>query len=203
MKLYYIPGACSLSPHIVLREAGLPFELELVDIESKITAGGKDYYTVTPKGYVPALVLDNGQALTEGPAIVQYLADLVPEKRLAPPAGSMERYRLMEWLNYIASELHKSIGIFFMPGATEDCKNLARANLVNRLDFVERHLSKNVYLMGSDFSVADAYLFTIASWSRHINLDVAGWPALKAYHAHVAARPAVVAAMQAEGLVKS
>lgn len=203
MKLYYIPGACSLSPHIVLREAGLPFELELVNIESKITAGGKDYYTVTPKGYVPALVLDDGRVLTEGPAIVQYLADLVPEKQLAPPAGSMERYRLMEWLNYIASELHKNIGVFFMLGATEDCKSLARANLVKRLDFVERHLSKNAYLMGSDFSVADAYLFTIASWSRYINLDVAGWPALKAYHARIAARPAVIAAMQAEGLVKS
>lgn len=203
MKLYYIPGACSLSPHIVLREAGLPFELELVDIESKKTAGGKDYYTVTPKGYVPALVLDDGQMLTEGPAIVQYLADLVPEKRLAPPAGSMERYHLMEWLNYIASELHKSIGVFFMPGATEDCKNLARTNLVERLDFVERHLSKNAYLMGREFSVADAYLFTITSWSRYINLDVAGWPALKAYHARIATRPAVVSAMQAEGLVKS
>ena len=203
MKLFFTPGACSLSPHIVLREAGLSFEIEQVDLLTRKTAGGKDYYTVTSKGYVPALMLDDGQVLTEGPAIVQYIADLVPEKRLAPPAGSMERYRLMEWLNFITSELHKSYGIFFKPGVTEDVKNLTRANLVKKLDFVEQHLSKNAYLMGNEFTVADAYLFTIAGWSPYVNLDLAGWPALKAYHERIAERPAVKAAMQAEGLIKS
>jgi len=203
MKLYFAHGACSLSPHIVLRESGLPFELEAVDLETKKTAGGADYYGINPKGYVPALMLDDGQVLTEGPAIVQYLADLVPEKRLAPPAGSMERYRLMEWLNFITAELHKGFGVFFTPGTAEECKNRARAGLIKRLDFVEKHLGKNKYLVDDDFTVADAYLFTIAGWSHIVNLDLAGWPALKAYHARISERTAVRAAMQAEGLVKS
>lgn len=200
MKLYFTPGACSLSPHIVLRETGLPFELEKVDMDTKKTAGGADFYGINPKGYVPALMLDDGQVLTEGPAIVQYLADRVPGKRLAPPAGTMERYRLMEWLNFITAELHKNFGIFFTPGATEDCKNMAHASLIKRFDIVEKHLSKNKYLVGDTFTVADAYLFTIAGWGNFVNLDLAGWPALKAYHASLMERPAVRDAMKAEGM---
>lgn len=200
MKLYYIPGASSLAAHIVLREAGLPFELDRVSMKTKKTSGGEDFAGINPKGHVPALKLDDATVLTECPVVLQYLADRAPEKKLAPPAGSMERYRLMEWLNYITSELHKGFGVFFTPGATDDCKNLARTELVKRLDFVEQHLGKRDFLLGDDFTVADAYLFSVVGWSKYVNLDLAGWPALKAYHERMAARPAVAAAMQAEGM---
>ncbi len=201
MKLYFSPGACSLSPHIVLREAGLPFKLERVDLKTKKTEGGADYLAVNPKGYVPALRLDDNSVLTEGPAIVQYLADRVPEKNLAPPAGTMERYRLMEWLNFITSELHKSFGALFNPAAPEDWKALVHGLLGRRFDYVAAQLAHRDYLMGDAFSVADAYLFTVLNWGQWTAVDIGKWPALKTYHARIAGRPAVHAAMVAEKLL--
>lgn len=200
MKLYYSPGACSLSPHIVLIEGGFAFEREKVDLASKKTETGADYYTVNPNGYVPALLLDDGQVLTEGPAIVQYLADRVPEKRLAPPAGTMERYRLMEWLNFISSELHKSFGVLFHPEAPEVWKGVVKAQLTRRLDYASQRITGKTWLLGEDFSVADAYLFTVVSWGQYVDLDLAPWPTLTGYQGRVAARPAVAAALKAEGL---
>jgi glutathione S-transferase len=203
MKLYYKPGACSLSPHIVLSELGLACELELVDLATKKTGSGGDYLGLNPKGYVPALVLDDGQLLTEGPAIVQYLADLVPEKRLAPPAGTMERIRLQEWLNFIATELHKGFNPLFNPRAPEEWKVVVRELLAKRIALVARQLEGRDYLMGAHFTVADAYLFTVLNWAGFAKLDLSPWPVLKAYSARVAARPAVKATLVAEGLVKA
>lgn len=202
MKLYFSPGACSLSPHIVLREAGLEFEIEKVGLADKKTEKGADYTTVNPKGYVPALQLDNGEVLTEGPAIVQYLADKAPEKKLAPAAGSMERYRLAEWLNFISTEVHKNFSPFFNPKAPEETKQGARDILAKRLGFVAQKLGSSEYLMGNQFTVADAYLFTVLNWAGHVKLDLSPWPVLKAYQQRIAARPAVHAAMVAEGLIK-
>ncbi len=203
MKLYHKPGACSLSPHIVLREAGLDFELERVDLASKKTGSGGDYFGVNPKGYVPALALDDGQLLTEGPAIVQYLADLVPEKRLAPPAGTMERVRLQEWLNFIATELHKGFSPLYNPRAPEEWKGVARELLAKRIALVAERLAGRDYLMGDAFTVADAYLFTVLNWAAFAKVDLSPWPVLGAYQARVAARPAVRAALLAEGLIKA
>jgi len=203
MKLYYKAGACSLSPHIVLREAGLAFELERVDLASKKTGSGDDYLGLNPKGYVPALLLDDGQLLTEGPAIVQYLADLVPEKRLAPPAGTMARTRLQEWLNFIATELHKGFSPLYNPRAPEEWKSVVRELLAKRIALVAEQLERRDYLMGEGFTVADAYLFTVLNWAGFAKVDLSPWPVLKAYMARVAARPAVKAALQAEGLVKA
>ena len=202
MKLYYKAGACSLSPHIVLREAGLDFELERVDLASKKTGSGGDYFGVNPKGYVPALALDDGQLLTEGPAIVQYLADLVPEKRLAPPPGTMERVRLQEWLNFIATELHKGFSPLYNPRAPEEWKGVARELLAKRIALVAERLAGRDYLMGDAFTVADAYLFTVLNWAAFAKVDLSPWPVLGAYQARVAARPAVRAALLAEGLIK-
>ncbi|MFM2056250.1 MAG: hypothetical protein RLY71_635 [Pseudomonadota bacterium] len=201
MKLYLKPGACSLSPHIVLEEAGLTYQTETVDLKAKVTASGADYLAINPKGYVPALQLDSGELLTEGPAIVQYLADLVPERKLAPPNGSLARYQLQSWLTFIGTELHKSYSAFFNPVAGDDWKGFARGNIERRLGYVEEQLEGRDYLLGTDFSVADAYLFTVLNWSRFIQLDLAGWPRVAAYHARVGARPAVQAALKAEGLV--
>lgn len=203
MKLYYSPGACSLSPHIVLREAGLDFDLEQVSLATKKNASGGDYNEDNPKGYVPALILDDGQLLTEGPAIVQYLADRVPDKQLAPAAGTMERYRLVEWLNYISTELHKGFSPLFHPKAPDEWKQLVKERLGQRIDFVARRLEGKSYLMGETFTVADAYLFTVLGWARLVKLDLAPWPVLAAYRERVAARPAVKAAMIAEGLIKA
>ncbi len=202
MKLYYKAGACSLSPHIVLREAGLDFELERVDLASKKTGSGGDYFGVNPTGYVPALALDDGQLLTEGPAIVQYLADLVPEKRLAPPAGTMERVRLQDWLNFIATELHKGFSPLYNPRAPEEWKSVARELLAKRIALVAERLTGRDYLMGDAFTVADAYLFTVLNWAAFAKVDLSPWPVLGAYQARVAARPAVRAALLAEGLIK-
>lgn len=202
MKLYYSTGACSLSPHIVLREAGFPFELERVNLASKKTAGGADYLEVNPKGYVPALALDNGEVLTEGPAIIQYLADKAPEKQLAPAAGSMERYRLIEWLNFISTELHKTFSPLFKPNAPEETKQASRDTIAARLNIVEKQLQERDYLNGNQFSVADAYLFTVLNWARPMKFDLGQWPAVQAYMQRVAARPAVHDAMKAEGLIK-
>jgi glutathione S-transferase len=201
MKLYFSPGACSLSPHIVLLEAGLAFEAERVDLASKRTAGGADFYAIQPQGYVPALQLDGGLVLTEGPAIVQYLADLAPHKQLAPPAGSLGRYQLAAWLNFISSELHKNFAPLFNPAAAAAVKDYARANLARRLAHPGEVLAAGEYLMGKQFSVADAYLFTVLNWAGKVEFDLAPWPALAAFQARVAARPAVQQALREEGLI--
>ena len=202
MKLFYTPGASSLFPHIVLCELGLPHELEKVDLRSHTTADGSDYFAINPKDYVPALKLDDGQLLTEGPAIVQYLADLKPEAGLLPPAGTLERARVQEWLTFIGTEIHKSFSPLFRPDASDDWKAAARANLDRRLAFVDQALVGRDHLTGSQFSVADVYLFTVLSWDRYVQIDLATWPALAAFQARVATRPAVQAAMQSEGLLK-
>lgn len=201
MKLYYSPGACSLSPHIVLHEGGFDFRLERVDLQHAVTETGADYKAINPNGYVPALQLDDGQVLTEGPAIVQYLADQVPEKRLAPPAGTMERYRLMEWLNFISTELHKGFGALFNPKLPDETKAVIKSQLVSRIEHANRLLTGKPYAMGDTFTVADAYLFTVLGWSKYVDLDLAPWPTLTAYLGRVAARPAVQAALAAEGLI--
>ncbi len=200
MKLFIKPGACSLSPHIVLEELGLPYETEVVDLARKTTASGQDFLAINPKGYVPALLLDSGELLTEGPAIVQYLADLAPEKQLAPANGSIARYQLQSWLTFIGTEVHKSFSPFFNPKAPQEWKDIARANLERRLAYVAQQLEGREYLLGSEFTVADAYLFTVLNWSKFIKLDLGAWPLLLAYQARVAARPAVQAALKAEGL---
>jgi len=201
MKLYYSPGACSLSPHIVLNEGGFSFEKEKVDLSIKQTETGADYRAVNPNGYVPALLLDDGQVLTEGPAIVQYLADLVPEKRLAPPADTMERYRLMAWLNFISTELHKGFGALFNPQAPQDWKNIVNAQLIRRIEHASQRLAGRTYIMGDDFTVADAYLFTVLGWGKYVGVEISPWPTLTAYLGRIAVRPAVQAALKAEGLV--
>jgi glutathione S-transferase len=202
MKLYFSPGACSLSPHIVLREAGLPVDLERVDLGKKLTRGGGDFLAINPKGSVPVLQLDDGAYLTEGPAIVQYIADLAPEKHLAPPAGTIERYRLQEWLNFITSELHKGFSPLFAKNTPDDYKPIVSERLLSRLAIVDQALAGKDYLLGAQFSVADAYLFVVTSWPAMVGLDISGLAHLAAFRARVAERPAVVAAMEAEGLRK-
>ncbi|AOR67945.1 glutathione transferase GstA [Burkholderia stabilis] len=201
MKLYYSPGACSLSPHIVLREMGLTFELEKVDLQSKKTESGSDFRSVNPNGYVPLLVLDDGQVLTEGPAIVQYLADRAPEARLAPEAGTMERYRLVEWLNFISTELHKAFAPLFNPKTPEEWKAIVNDLIAARLAYVEKKLGGQVYLMGDNFTVADAYLFTVLSWGKWVGVDIGRWPTLQSYTNRISSRPTVQAALKAEGLI--
>ena len=202
MKLYFSPGACSLASHIALREAGIDFEAVKVDGRAKKTATGEDYWSVTPKGYVPALRLDSGEVLTEGTAIMPYIADRNPAARIAPAPGTIERYRLHEWLGYINSEVHKAYGPMFTPGATEEAKAAAKANIGKKFDFVQKELGDKPYLMGEQFTVADGYLFTVLGWTNYVGIDLGAWPVLKAYHSRVAARPAVVAAMKAEGLIQ-
>jgi glutathione S-transferase len=202
MKLYYSPGACSLSPHIVLLEAGLPATLVKVDTKAHTFGGGGDFYAINGKGYVPVLEFDDGRRLTEGPAIVQYLADLKPQSQLAPAAGSFERYRLQEWLNFITSELHKQFGPFFAANTPSEYKPILRDKLRARLDWLAGQLGGNDYLMGSQFTVADAYLYTILRWSPFVDIDLAKWPVVAAYKARVEARPHVREALLAEGLIK-
>ncbi|MEO6409337.1 MAG: glutathione transferase GstA [Burkholderiaceae bacterium] len=202
MKLYYSPGACSLSPHIVLREAGLPVELVKANLQAHKLEDGSDFYAINSKGYVPMLELDKGERLTEGPAIVQYIADKVPDKKLAPANGTMERYRLQEWLNFITSELHKGIGGLFNPAMNDDGKAIIRTRATGKLQWVDEQLEGKQYLMGNDFSVADAYLFTIANWTKNTGIDISGMKNLSAFQARMAARPAVQAALRAEGLLK-
>jgi glutathione S-transferase len=201
-KLYYSPGACSLSPHIALLEAGLPFELVLASTKTKKLADGTDFYTINAKGSVPVLELADGQRLTEGPAIVQYIADQAPASQLAPAAGSMARYRLMEWLNFITSELHKGFSPLFNPAMPEEAKALARAKLTERLTWVDGQLQGKSFLMGDTFTVADGYLFTVANWGKFVGVDIAPMKTLSAFMGRVAARPAVQAALKAEGLLK-
>jgi glutathione S-transferase len=202
MKLYYSPGACSLSPHIVLHEAGLPFDAVMASTKTKKLADGTDYLAINPLGYVPLLELDDGQRLREGPAIVQYIADQVPAKKLIPPWGTMERYRAIEWLNFISTELHKGFSPLFNPAMPEEAKALARARLADRLKWVDGQLEGRDYLMGREFTVPDAYLFVVAGWGRHVGVDISGLPHLGAFMARVAARPGVQAALMAEGLLK-
>lgn len=201
MKLYYAPGACSLSPHIVARELGLPVELKKVNNKEKTIEGGGDYWKINGRGYVPALELDDGEILTEGPAIVQYLADLKPESGLAPQAGTLERYRLQEWLNFLTSEVHKQFSPLFRPTTPEDYKPVARQYIANRFDWLDKQLAGKDYLMGKTFSVADAYLFVLLNWTKVQQIDLSRWPSLAALHKRVAARPRVKEAMQAEGLL--
>jgi glutathione S-transferase len=202
LTLYYRAGACSLSPHIVLRELGLPFELQRADRATGKTTDGTDFATINPKGYVPAIKTDGGEILLEGPAIVQYLADQKPEAGLAPKWGTFERYRLQEWLNFLTSEIHKGFSPLFRPTTPEDYKTIARANLEQRLGWVEEQLQGKPFLMGDTFSVADAYLFTMLNWTKPLNIALDRWPAMAAYHARIAARPAVQEALKAEGLIK-
>ena len=202
MKLYYSPAACSLSPHIALREAGLSFELVMASTKTKKLADGSDYLAINPKGQVPALMLDSGELLTEGPVIVQYIADQVPAKGLAPAAGSLARYRLMEWLNFLTSELHKGFGPLFAPGTPEDYKPVVKARLMDKLGWVNQQLEGKTWLMGDQFTVADGYLFTIAGWAKFVDMDISGLSQLNAYLGRVAARPAVQEALKAEGLLK-
>jgi glutathione S-transferase len=202
MKLYYSPGACSLSPHIVIRELGLPVELEKTDLGAKKTAKGVDFLTINPKGQVPTLELDDGQVLTEGPAIVQYLADRKPEAGLLPAVGSMDRYRVQEWLNHITSELHKSYTPLFNPNVPEEYKTIARANLAKRYRRIDELLKGKSYLMGDRFTVADAYLFTVTNWAGHVAVDLTEFPNLQAFQKRVAERAGVKEALKAEGLAK-
>jgi glutathione S-transferase len=202
MKLYYSPGACSLSPHIVIRELGLPVELEKTDLAAKKTAKGADFLGINPKGQVPTLELDDGQILTEGPAIVQYLADRKPEAGLLPAAGSMDRYHVQEWLNHITSELHKSYTPLFNRDAPEDYKKIARANLAKRYRRIDEQLKGKAYLMGDRFTVADAYLFTVTSWASHVGVELTEFPNLQAFQKRVSERPGVQEALKAEGQAK-
>jgi glutathione S-transferase len=202
MKLYYSPGACSLSPHIVVTEAGLPVELEKVDLGKHTTASGKDFTTINPKGYVPTLQLDDGSVLTEGPAIVQYLADQKPSSGLAPANGTIERYRLQEWLNFIGTELHKNFGPLFNPATPDAVKELSKANITKRLAYLNDQLANKQYLMGSSFTVADAYAFTIVNWTNFVKIDLKPYPNLVAYMQRVGGRPKVQETLKSEGLLK-
>lgn len=201
MKLYYSPGACSLASHIALHESGLPFEIDKLNVPTKTTASGEDFMRINPKGYVPTIKLDDGNVLTEGAVILQYIADQNLASGLAPKQGSMERYRLQEWLNYIAAEIHKSYSPLFNKAASEDIKNNARNMLNKRLPIVEMRLAEQPYLMGASFTVADAYLFVVLSWSAMVGFDLSTYPKIKDYLANIATRPAVLAAMKAEGLI--
>jgi glutathione S-transferase len=198
MKLYYLTGACSLASNIALREAGLSFELIKVDRRTRRTAEGLDFNEVNPKGYVPALRLDDGEVLTENVAVLQYIADRNPAAKLAPPAGTMERYRLMEWLSFINSEVHKQFTPLFRQDAPEDTKEYSRRNLGIRLDYLQRTIGAMTFLMGEQYTVADPYLFTVLSWGAHVNIDLAKWPELKRYVERIGQRPHVTEALKSE-----
>ena len=200
LKLYYVPGTCALCPHIVLHEAGVGFTTEKVNPKDKTTEGGQDYNVINPKGYVPAMLMNNGELLTEVAVIVQYIADLVPDKKLAPLAGTIERYHLQEWLNFISSEIHKGFSPLFNPRVPEEAKTVFKERLAGRLNIAAKALAGKDYLMGKTFTVADAYLYTVLRWSPRMNVDLSPWPALKDYMERIAARPAVKAALAEEGL---
>ena len=202
MKLYYAPGACSMAPHIVLREAGYKFDLDKVDIPNKKTADGGDFWQVNPKGYVPALKLDDGQVLTEVGVICQYLADQKPETGLAPKLGTMDRYREMEWLNFAASEVHKQLGALFNPKMTPEMKEVQLGYIERRFNALEKMLAGRQYAMGEKFTIADAYLFTVLNWTNVHKIDVAKWPNIKTLMERVRNRPKVQETLKAEGLVK-
>jgi glutathione S-transferase len=203
MKLYYSPGACSLSPHIALREAGLAFEPVLASTKSHKLQDGTDYYAINPLGYVPLLELDDGTRLREGPAIVQYIADQAPLKNLAPANGTLPRYRLQEWLTFIGTEIHKTFSPLFNPAIPEDVKQVFKEKLASRFAWVDRELAGKDYLMGDHFTVADGYLYVVTRWTEPMKIDISGLPNLTAHHKRVAARPAVQEALKAEGLLKA
>lgn len=198
MKLYYSAGACSLAPHILLQESKAKFTLEKVDLKTKVTEKGEDFKKVNPKGYVPTLKLDNGEVLTEGPAIMQYIADQAPSSKLAPAAGTMARYHLQEWLNFITSEIHKGFSPLFNPAVPDAYKTMVKENLGKRFDYISEKLGKNNFLMGNDFTAADAYLYTTLTWSSYVGIDLSRWPVLQAFVKRIGDRPAVKAAQAAE-----
>jgi glutathione S-transferase len=200
LKLYYAPGACSLAPHIALREAGLAFEVEKVDLKTKKTEKGSDFTQVHSKGYVPVLELENGQRLTEVAAVLQYIADQKPESGLAPKAGTLERYRLQEWLGFISTEVHKPFGALFNPAITPDWRKGVLEKLEQRLEWLAKEIQGKAQLVGDRFTVADAYLFTALNWGPWVKVDVGRWASLKDFHARIAARPKVQEALKAEGL---
>jgi glutathione S-transferase len=202
MKLFTRPGTCSLATDIALRDAAIPFELVKVSRHTGKTSDGVDFNEINSKGYVPALLLDSGEVLTENAALLQYIADLNPAAKLAPPVGTLERYRLSEWLAYINSEIHKAFSPLFMPNAPEDLKQYARANLAKRVGWLAERLGSKPFLLGEQFSVADAYLFVVLTWSPHVGFDLSPWPNLLAFQERVAARPHVIEAMTAEGLLR-
>ena len=202
MKLYYSPGVCSLASHIALYETGLPFETDKLIKTTKMTTGGEDFMQINPKGYVPTIKLDDGSILTEGAAVLQYIADQQPASGLAPKAGTMERYHLQEWLTFISSEIHKSFSPMFNKDASEEVKNYARNNLTRRLGYAETQLANKPYLMGDHFTVADAYFFVVMNWSNIVGFDLTPFSHIKEYMARIVAHPAVQAAMKAEGLLK-
>ena len=203
MKLYYSPGACSLSPHIALLEAGLPYDLVKVDLKAKKLENGDDFLKINPKGQVPTLTLDSGEVVTEGPVIVQMIADKAAAKNLAPARDSAERYKLLEWLNFITTELHKNFGPMFSPVLADDAKAFFKDRVMGKFKYIDGALAGNDYLMGKQFTVADGYLFTMLSWAERMKFDLAALPNLLAYKARVGARPAVQAALVKEGLMKA
>lgn len=203
MKLYYASGACSLSPHIVARELGIDVALEKVDLKTRRTETNRDFLEINPKGYVPALELDDGQVLTEGPVIVQYLADLKPDAGMAPANGTLARYRLQETLGYINSELHKSYSPLFNATTPDEVREERKSYLRKRYALLEQRLARQPWLQGEQFGVADAYLFVVTGWAKAVALDLSGFPALLAFQKRVAERPAVQAAMMAEGLIRA
>ncbi|NDK98072.1 glutathione transferase GstA [Photorhabdus bodei] len=201
MKLYYQPGACSLSPHIILREAGLDFSVIKVDLKTKKTENGDDFFATNPKGQIPTLLLDNNEILTEGSVIVQYIADQKPDKKLIAPAGTMERYRQLEWLSHISSEIHKGFSPLFFPGTPENYRPVAINNLLRKFKYIDEVLAKQPYIAGEHFTVADAYLFTLSNWAPLVQLDLSDRVHLKAYQERIAERPNVRDALKAEGLI--
>ncbi|WP_323836777.1 glutathione transferase GstA [Photorhabdus africana] len=201
MKLYYQPGACSLSPHIILREAGLDFSVIKVDLKTKKTENGDDFFAINPKGQIPTLLLDNNEILTEGSVIVQYIADQKPDKKLIAPAGTMERYHQLEWLSHISSEIHKGFSPLFFPGTPENYRPVAINNLLRRFKYIDEVLAKQPYIAGEHFTVADAYLFTLSNWAPLVQLDLSDRVHLKAYQERIAERPNVRDALKAEGLI--
>ncbi|HEX5513769.1 MAG TPA: glutathione transferase GstA [Gammaproteobacteria bacterium] len=200
MQLYIKPGACSLAPHIALREAGLPFELMKVDLAGKTLEDGSNFLAINPKGQVPALVLDGGEILTEGAVLLQYIADQAPAAKLLPAAGSLARYQALAWVNFVATELHKGFTPLFKPNTPENYKPLVREQLASKFAFLDQHLAESAYLAGADYTVADIYCFVVLGWARHVGVDFNGLTHLQAYQARIADRPAVRAALVAEGL---
>jgi glutathione S-transferase len=203
MKLYYSPGACSLSPHIALLEAGLPYDLVKVDLRAKKLENGDDFWKVNPKGQVPALALETGELVTEGPVIVQMIADRAAARHLAPARDSAERYKFLEWLNFITTELHKNFSPLFQPAIPDDVKNFFKERLIAKFKYVDSQLAGRDYLMGKQFTVADGYLFVMLTWAERLNLDLAGFANLMAYKARVADRAKVKEALKKEGLLKA
>lgn len=203
MKLYYTPGACSLAPHIVAREAGLPITLEKVDLSKHLTETGENFRAINPKGYVPAVTLQDGSLLTEAAAIIQYLADQQPGAGLAPVNGTPERYRLIEWITFISSEIHKGFGPLWNPAIPEAVKSAAKERLAARFAYLDKTLATQPFLMGAKFTVADAYLFTVVNWTNFHNIDLSPYPHLSAFQDRVASRPKVQEALEAEGLKKA